>query len=345
MTSDNSIRTAQRSRCALCGQWGEPLYTGLKDPLFGAPGTWRLARCSDRRCGLVWMDPMPLTEDLGRVYHGYYTHADPSEAAAGNFPRRAYGAIKGDYLAGRYGYPVAPKHSLSGRLGWLLYLLPLRRGGVDSEVRYLRACPGGRLLDIGCGGGKWLAKMRGLGWEVRGVDFDAEAVAVAAHRGLGVDHGSLEAVGYPGGSFDAITLNHVIEHLPDPVSTIEECRRLLKPGGHLVMVTPNSASLGHRLFKGVWRGLEPPRHLHLFCLDSMRAGLKRAGFGHFDVRTVNSDYVLMRSLALWAGLAEPGGRLPLRLRTASLLLAMLEQALLAVHPEAGECLVVQALKP
>jgi SAM-dependent methyltransferase len=345
MTSENLIRAAQQPRCALCGQLGKLLHTGLKDSLFGAPGTWRLVRCPDRQCGLIWMDPMPLAEDLGRAYQGYYTHAAPSEAGAGNLLRRAYSAIKSDYLVVRYGYPSVTQHSLSGRLGWLLYLLPLQRAGVESEARYLRACPRGRLLDVGCGGGKWLTKMRDLGWEVRGVDFDAEAVKAAARRGLRVDHGSLEAVGYPGGSFDAITLNHVIEHLPDPVSTLEECRRLLKPGGHLVVVTPNSASLGHWLFKGAWRGLEPPRHLRLFCPSSMRVALKRAGFSHFEVRTVNSDDVLMRSLALWAGLAEPGGRLPMRLRAASLPLAMLEQALLVVHPEAGECLVVQALKP
>jgi SAM-dependent methyltransferase len=345
MTSDASIRTTARPQCALCGQLGESLHTGLEDRLFGILGKWRLARCSERQCGLIWMDPMPLAEDLGKAYHSYYTHDDRAAIGPESSLKRAYLAIKRSYLASRYGYRAGLKHGVSSSLGWLLYLLPIRRGGVDSEVRYLHARPGGRLLDIGCGSGAWLSDMRNLGWEVRGLDFDAEAVAVALRRGIEVDHGPLEAQRYPDESFEAITLNHVIEHLPDPFSTLAECRRILKPGGRLVVVTPNSASLGHRLFKEAWRGLEPPRHLHLFCPGSMRVSLEGAGFSHFEVRTVCSDYLLMHSLGLWARLAEPGRQLPLGLKAVSYLLTRLEAAMLAARPEVGECLVVQATKP
>ena len=345
LTSAPSIRTTARSQCALCGQLGEPLYTDLEDRLFGVLGKWTLARCSERRCSLIWMDPMPIEADLGKAYHSYYTHDDRAAIGPENLLKRAYVAIKRGYLASRYGYHAGSKRGVSRCLGWLLYLFPIRRGGVDSEVRYLCARPGGRLLDIGCGSGAWLSDMRDLGWEVRGLDFDAEAVAVAVRRGIEVDHGPLEAQRYPDESFEAITLNHVIEHLPDPFATLAECRRILKPSGHLMVVTPNSASLGHQLFKEAWRGLEPPRHLHLFCPSSMRAGLERAGFSQFEVRTVNSDYLLMHSLGLWARLAEPGRQLPMGLKVVSHLLTILEQAMLVARPELGECLVVQAPKP
>lgn len=288
---------------------------------------------------------MPLQEDLGQAYRGYYTHDDRSTTASANFLKCAYALIKGAYLKSQYGYGVASKCGWSSRLGWLLYLFPVRRGGVDSAVRYLRACPGGRLLDVGCGSGGWLSDMRDLGWEVRGLDFDADAVAVAARRGLEVDYGPLGAQRYPDESFDAITLNHVIEHLPDPFETLAECRRILKPGGHLIVITPNSSSLGHRFFKEAWRGLEPPRHLHLFGPRSLRAGLKRAGFSKFDVRTVSSDYLLIHSLRLWAHSDQSSQILPFWLMVAGHLLTMVEQTMLILRPEVGECIVARANKP
>ena len=342
LDSSPLIRATTKSRCALCGNLGEPLYSNLEDKLFGVSGMWGLARCSDRLCGLVWLNPMPLAEDLKLAYRDYYTHAGPTPARHENVLKRAYRAIKRDYLGSRYGYRT--QRVPLGSWGWLLYLFPLRRTGVESDVRYLAAVPGGRLLDVGCGSGAWLADMRELGWEVRGIDFDAEAVVVAARRGLAVDRGSLEQQCYPDATFDVITLNHVIEHLPDPQATLAECLRLLTPGGHLILVTPNCDSLGHLLFKQAWRGLEPPRHLHLFCPNSMRKGLRRAGFSQFEVRTVNSPYILRGSLSLRVRLAEGGRHLKALLSTTSYLLALIEQAMIAVRPDLGECLVVRATK-
>lgn len=345
VTSTRTIRTGPSGHCALCGRLGEPLYTDLQDRLFGVDGRWHLSRCSDPQCGLVWLDPMPVTEDIGHAYESYYTHTAAEHAGAKSLPARVYRAVKRSYLASRYGYCTTADSRAGSCLGWLLYLFPIRRSGVDDEVRRLRACPGGRLLDVGCGSGEWLAKMRDLGWQVSGLDFDTQAVAVATRRGLQVTQGPLEAQRYPDESFDAITLNHVIEHVPDPVATLAECRRILKRGGQLMLFTPNSASLGHLLFKKSWRGLEPPRHLHLFCPNSMRAGLSRAGFSHFDVRTVNSRYLWRYSVRLWAHRAEPGHRMPLRLKVAPQLLATVEQAMLVIRPDVGECLAVRAVKP
>jgi 2-polyprenyl-3-methyl-5-hydroxy-6-metoxy-1,4-benzoquinol methylase len=336
-----SIRTAPRPHCALCGQPGLPLYETLEDRLFGVVGTWRLAVCGDRRCGLVWMHPMPLAEDLGNAYQRYYTHDGAGAGARISLPTRAYRALKCGYLDFRYGYRA--RHGLVSRLGWLMYLFPVRRGEIDNEVRYLPAQPGGRLLDLGCGSGAWLLQMRDLGWQVRGLDFDPEAVALARRRGLEVDQGPLEDQRYRAESFDVITLNHVIEHVPDPVATLAECRRVLRPGGRLMLFTPNTASLGHRLFKDDWRGLEPPRHLHLFGPNAMHHALLRAGFSGCDVRTTNSRYLWRCSLALWAGCVA-GGHLPPALKVAAWLLTLLEQALMLVLPAAGECLAVRAVK-
>ncbi len=345
LASTRTIGTEPLGHCALCGRLGEPLYTNLQDRLFGAAGRWQFSRCCDPQCRLIWLNPMPVAEDIGHAYESYYTHAPVQQAEPKSLPARAYHAVKRSYLASRYGYRTAADSSAGRCLGWLLYLFPIRRSDVDDEVRRLRACPGGRLLDVGCGSGEWLAKMRDLGWQVSGLDFDAQAVAVATRRGLQVTQGLLEAQRYPDESFDAITLNHVIEHLPDPVATLAECRRVLKRGGQLMVFTPNTASLGHLLFRSAWRGLEPPRHLYLFCPDSIGAGLSRAGFSHFDVRTVNSRYIWRYSVRLWAHRSEPGQPVPLGLKVVSQLLTTMEQAMLVVRPDVGECLAVRAVKP
>jgi len=111
-----------------------------------------------------------------------------------------------------------------------------------------------------------------------GVEPDPEAVKGAqAEFGLNVFHGTLEEACLQSGYFDAITMNHVIEHLADPVGTLKECCRVLKPGGELVIVPPNIVSLGHKIFTRGWGGLEPPRHLYLFSPGTLSACAQRAG--------------------------------------------------------------------
>ena len=161
---------------------------------------------------------------------------------------------------------------------------------------FLAAQPGGKLLDVGCGSGERLEKMRRLGWTVSGIDFDAEAVRVARDRGLDVSCGTIPGTWFPTEAFDAVTMNHVIEHVPHPIELLEECNRILKPGGKVVLTTPNSSCWGHKLFEEHWRGLEPPRHLHVFCPSSIEQTLRRAGFGVVLVRTLASAYVWRLSL-------------------------------------------------
>jgi SAM-dependent methyltransferase len=94
--------------------------------------------------------------------------------------------------------------------------------------------------------------------------------------------GSLENTRFPDQSFDAVTLNQVIEHVHDPVSLIRECLRILKPGGKLVLATPNIESFGHQIFGRNWSHLDSPRHLMLFSMKTLRECAVRAGFLSID---------------------------------------------------------------
>jgi SAM-dependent methyltransferase len=342
----NQIRSAPSPECVLCGSQGLPLHTDLRDRLFGATGEWKLVKCPNRDCELVWPDPMPLPEEIWKAYANYYTHKPAASGMIGSLPKRIYRQAKRNWLSASYGYRSDPLVASAGYLKIAHYLLPMVRPLAFKDVRLLKFVVGGKLLDVGCGSGEWMAMMRCLGWNVEGVDFDEKTVQLAREKGLNVHIGSMEDQHFVSGSFDAITLNHVIEHVPDPISTIAECARLLKPGGRLVMFTPNASSFSHRLFGQDWRGLEPPRHLHIFSFSAMRSLLRQGGFAQFlvlpDVGTsVSYESYVLRKTRLGFRHTQ---RRNMFVRLILSLLSVLQSAAAPIVPNVAECLAVVAVK-
>lgn len=202
---------------------------------------------------------------------------------------------------------------------------------------------GKRLLDLGCGDGSFLALMRDAGWHVTGIDPDAKAARTAQERfGLTVIVGSLQDAGFPNQSFDAVTLSHVIEHVHDPVALLSECRRVLKPGGRAVIVTPNIRSLGHRRFGASWRGLEPPRHFNLFSSQTLRNCCQRAGLSVQTLRTSarSADRVWQESTAIGQSNASTGVDQGLWYRFRGMLFNLHEDTVVRIAEDAGEEIVV-----
>ncbi len=123
------------------------------------------------------------------------------------------------------------------------------------------------VLDIGCGGGDYLSRLRRAGWSgaLRGVEPGA-AGAEHARRTLGVEvtETTLEDAPLPAGSQSTIVLRHVIEHVRDPDAAVGRIATALRPGGHAYLTTPNVRALGARVFRRFWCGYDPPRHLVCF---------------------------------------------------------------------------------
>jgi methionine biosynthesis protein MetW len=282
--STAEIKTRPCPECYLCGARGEPLYQGLKDPQFGAPGEWSLKRCPKSECGLLWLDPMPLEEEVVKAYESYFTHSDTAAApisrptCLGLRAATWFRLVGSAYQAHRFNYG----EGVGRPLGWLLalpaLLTRLECDGFDIPLRYLAIPNKGRMLDVGCGDGSAVKTAQDLGWSAEGVDFDPQAVEVARHKGLQVHLGGLTDCRYPDDSFDLVLMNHVIEHVHDPLATLGEIRRLLRVGGMLVVTTPNGGCWGHRHFGADWRGLEPPRHLYIFNGYNLDALAQRAGY-------------------------------------------------------------------
>ena len=272
-TKDDLIRTRENPDCYVCGTRGEPLYHGLCDRLFGATCEWDLKKCPNPQCCLVWLDPMPIEEDIGKAYQVYYTHADIGD---GRHIRRGAKELF---------------RTIHDKI-WNLFLrfTPIYWERKRLNLMYLEKDKPGKLLEIGCGNGRRLAEFRSVGWQVEGQEVDLNAVKTAQQTyGLNIHMGSIDELEIPDETFDAIIMNHVIEHVHHPEKVMAHCRRLLKPGGKLVVVTPNIESLGHRHFGADWRGMEPPRHIHIFSCKALQSTAKQSGFSQYSVFTTMAN--------------------------------------------------------
>lgn len=340
------IGTAPQPQCIICGDAGTVLYADLQDRLFAAPGRWTLRKCANKDCALLWLDPAPRRDELWKAYRTYYTHHDVS-TATGNSIKKVYHFFRDCYLSFRYGYFEDLLPSRFRVLGLAMYLFPGRRADVDFSVMYLAGKRDGKLLEVGCGSGLLLQSMRSLGWQVEGIDVDPSAVRTAREKDLTVALGSLEEQNYQDDTFDAVVMSHVIEHVAEPQSLINECRRILKPGGTLSLVTPNTESFGCDVFARSWLALDPPRHLMLYNGKALRVLAERAGFSHVRaVTTIRDAHTLF-----WASycirkhgtfvMGTPPG---VWSRWLSSLLRLAEWGLIKMFPGKGEEIAVLGIK-
>jgi 2-polyprenyl-3-methyl-5-hydroxy-6-metoxy-1,4-benzoquinol methylase len=254
----------------------------------------------------MWLDPQPAAEDLGRLYTDYYTHHQANPAGRRSRLREN---LRQALLAAVAGYEGLIDTRWQRPLGRLALTLPPCREMASLGLMGLERAAKGNLLDIGCGSGRFLSIMRRAGWQVSGIEPDPRAAAVARDRhGIEVCAATLDEARLPAGSFDAIVLSHVIEHVPDPAALLAAARRLLRPGGMLALSTPNLESRGHDRFGVAWVHLDVPRHLQLFSEHSLAALLDRAGFERFSISSAAKS-----AASTWLSSAAAGQRPPPRL--------------------------------
>lgn len=268
--------------CPVCGSASRTiLHEDLIDNVFFvAPGKWTLHSCT--QCSSAYLDPRPTQTSIGRAYETYYTHQKTTVVEISNYAtlspyRKLRRCLVNGYTNWRYSTCAQP----SSVLGVLAaFAIPSMRKVWDIQYRHMPRLPkgGGRLLDVGCGDGSFLDKARTCGWEVFGLDSDPKAAANAIVKNLTVHEGGVEYFDGKTELFDVVHLNHVIEHLYDPVKVLKACHALLKPGGELWLETPNIDSFGYARFKKNWRGLETPRHLVIFNRQSLALSFISAGF-------------------------------------------------------------------
>lgn len=250
----------ERVPCALCGATDfDYVYRGLSDQL-GGIGTFDLVRCC--HCGLTRTHPRPTPAAIGAYYpEQYLPYAD-----------------RDDRALTKVGIFAAMRKLLS-----VPYRLRFKEPGqLSPPPRH-----GASMLDVGCGPGQLLRDMRDLGWDAWGIEPNPAAAERARMRAGSSDRvvtGSVEDADFAPGSYDLITLSHVLEHLHDPLSTLRQLNRWLRPGGTLRVWIPNLASAESRSFGRHWIALEVPRHLHHYTPATAARMLNTAGFDVCSMR-------------------------------------------------------------
>jgi SAM-dependent methyltransferase len=203
---------------------------------------FQVLRCG--ACGLARTSPQPRPERMAAYY-----------------PPAYYGA--------------ASSRRFPAVVEWLQRVL---YGGRARAVERL-AGGRGRVLDVGCGRGFLLEAFRRRGWAVQGTELDDTSAAHARQvLGLDVETGPAESWPWPDGHFDAVVIWHVLEHLAEPRLALERARRLLRPGGVLMVGVPNFASTEARLAGAGWFHLDVPRHVVHLTPEWLEGALAAAGF-------------------------------------------------------------------
>lgn len=211
-------------------------------------------------CGFAHLDPLPDAATLRETYRRHY-----------------YDAVKPDYLA----------RETAEQPFWRLEYDDKLDG-----IAALRGRAGGRLLDVGCSGGFFLAHARGQGWDVTGIEPSAQAAAHAHDLGVPVVEAFFEDVDWASlGRFAAVHLKLVLEHLFDPAALLRRARQVLLSDGVLVLQVPNDfnalqAVVQATLTTPPW-WVAPPYHVNYFDFASLRRLCARTGFA---VRTESTNF-------------------------------------------------------
>ncbi|MEM3433088.1 MAG: class I SAM-dependent methyltransferase [Candidatus Methanomethyliaceae archaeon] len=134
------------------------------------------------------------------------------------------------------------------------------------------------MLDVGCGSGDWLIAMKSLGYfNLMGQDISGPAADRLSQFGIPAFVGDLRDFDHPSDSFDLVRMEHVLEHVSDPVGYFNKIRSLLKPGGRLVITIPSVESLSFQLAGCSWYALQPGYHLFFFTASSLAHLARRTG--------------------------------------------------------------------
>ncbi len=225
--------------CALCSsRSGRELFEASIPDARGRD----LVQCDE--CGLVMTWPMPAPEEIPDLYDNGY-----------------------------YGVENAKFGSVTEAFVRVFRFARLR-------VMRIMKVPVGDVLDLGCGRGVFLQSLEAKGYRAFGTELSDES-ARSARRRLGDDRvrtGSLQSAGFDDEQFVAITAWQVFEHLHDPADTLDECYRILKPGGALLLGVPNVESWQARWAGSEWFHLDVPRHLYHYGPTTLTQMLAKHGF-------------------------------------------------------------------
>jgi 2-polyprenyl-3-methyl-5-hydroxy-6-metoxy-1,4-benzoquinol methylase len=233
--------------------------------------------CSD--CGLYQIDSEMDSDTIASYYpsDSYYSYnvRDAALKTKVALYRMLFKGVESD------------TKSIRKFIGW-----PLRQ-----LMRGLRVRPGDNVLDVGCGGGKFLALIKGLSMKPYGVEINPDSIKACSDVTDQIYIGPFEDIedssafsNKADNTFETIVSNHVIEHSADPKRFLEAVKRHLADDGEAIIATPNPISLCAKLFGNYWAQLDLPRHLYLISPKVMERYAEAAGLQIVDQRHMGDQH-------------------------------------------------------
>jgi len=239
--------------CPICKAKAVTRVIKRYDDRYGYPGQFPLMRCV--HCGHAFLDCVLTPSQLTTLYNNYY-------------PRKSLGIES-----------YKPHVERGGFSAWFDGLKSSAFRWVPKNVR---------VLDIGCGFGQSLGYHSGRGCDVYGVEADENIRRVVDRFGFRVHVGLFAGGNYEAKWFDYITMDQVIEHVSEPLTTLQGVARILKSGGTVVLSTPNANGWGAKVFGKFWINWHTPYHLQCFSKRSLLLAAEQAGLVLEDVKTITS---------------------------------------------------------
>lgn len=238
--------------CNFCGREQTILVNEGRDLYLNRFQNYRIVRCLN--CGLIYQNPQLTADEL-----------------LSHYPRDKYELYRDDIAGNKKSIKQLDfRHSMTRRC---------------RQVELYHPTPG-RLLEVGCATGGFMATMRNRGWQVVGVELNPEAANYGRQvLGLDIHSGKIEDIDFEEKSFDVVAMWDVFEHVLDPKHTLTVVRKILKPGGLFVAATPNPSSLEARVFGDAWAGWDRPRHLYIYSPEVLRRYLQDAGFEEIAIKS------------------------------------------------------------
>ena len=281
----------QFPRCGLTQSPPDRLLFSTMDTRFGHTLLSRVWRCEDSDTAM--MDPHLDQDELDHLYATYYSvwQTEPYPPAEGvESPYLGYrGPSLLPRLAERFEFPAKVasrlnrrklKHWIDVSYDELVWMLKGSAEPSDETVRF---------LDIGCFNGDLLDRLANhTKWITCGSETNPEAVATARGKGHEIYEGTAEELWCKipeGVQFDVIYLGQVIEHINDPYAFVRRIKTILKPGGTLIMTTPNLDSAQLDLYGPTWSHWHAPFHRVMFGRRGLKLLGERSGYKLVKMRS------------------------------------------------------------
>ncbi len=244
-------------KCALCGEREEELLMEAQNTHGShliTDDKFNLVKC--RNCGLIFINPRPKQNEIGRFYEiDYYTTGNRFKASI-------------EKLITSY--------------------FNLRKKALIEKYKQSR-----KLIDIGCGAGDFLSSFPSNKWDLYGIEPNRVGFDLSSKKVEGkIFNNNLSNCKFQGDYFDVVTMWHAFEHVYDPNKELQEIKRILKEDGVFALAIPNIHSFGFKLGRKNWFHLDSPRHLYHYNSTTINNILNKNGFKVFRIDFPSVEYPL-----------------------------------------------------